>query len=762
MATDIIARGMAASSVRPGSDGKIPAEYLPSYVDDIIDLLTISDTAPATCAEGDKYYNSTSKLIFTATGTNTWGTTGETPASGVIYINTAEDPSGSYRWDGLNLVLIGASGGQTIQYTEMPTAEAAIEGEIVQYIGDTDSTYTNGYFYKCVSDGQDPATYSWENIQVQTGSGDAPIPYYFVITRQGYQDVNTIDDTIRALYNDVKNGKYFSAYTQRPWYSYTPGQATTLNMWLWTLENNVTNGNGTVVLKFKNFAYDREIYLNVVLNITNDEVVSRTQNMSQTIMAKTLQQNPDFAYATTVLDTDNRVSYVPTKDFHPSTKKYVDDNIKNKTLLLNYDAGDYNDIYFNAENIFGTTLPATEIKKTSNLYNYSIDYTYTTAQAISPATNFLLNFVIMAGGSYISAQSVQLEISVVRDSIALKTITKTLDISRTTGLTADSSTINAQLKFNLELEEPLAIQANDIFRVKIINMQCGSVYGYLYSSASDPTYIEQYSNGINAEYVYDTINGATYSQHEINAMGGGGDAPIYLITGTTQADVDKINECCNLFTQNKPFTAYYKSTAQYGPKYVPITFFTMGTSDIFMNFIGWAGYSGNGQTLVFGQIQGTGTPGQYSAIQIYDDPSTYREVISESYFSNLTNYSAYKNQVLENNNGTLNWVDGSVDPTVITDNNTTYTIASLTGNKAYKLGELTDLTITAVTTFDRESIIYFSSGSTPTDISIPDTIVNLGDAPTMTTSGGVNTGTCEASKSYIISILNNIAVWKAY
>ena len=181
-----------------------------------------------------------------------------------------------------------------------------------------------------------------------------------------------------------------------------------------------------------------------------------------------------------------------------------------------------------------------------------------------------------------------------------------------------------------------------------------------------------------------------------------------------------------------------------------------------MNFIGWAGYSGNGQTLVFGQIQGTGTPGQYSAIQIYDDPSTYREVISESYFSNLTNYSAYKNQVLENNNGTLNWVDGSVDPTVITDNNATYTIASLTGNKAYKLGELTDLTITAVTTFDRESIIYFSSGSTPTDISIPDSLTNLGDVPTLTTASNVSTGTCEANKSYIIAVLNNIAVWKAY
>ena len=108
------------------------------------------------------------------------------------------------------------------------------------------------------------------------------------------------------------------------------------------------------------------------------------------------------------------------------------------------------------------------------------------------------------------------------------------------------------------------------------------------------------------------------------------------------------------------------------------------------------------------------------------------------------------------------YVDGLASPTVTTSATSTYTIASLTGNKVYKLGEITDLTITAITTFDKESTIYFESGSTATDISIPDTLTNLGDVPTLTASGGVNTGTCEASKNYIISVLNNIAIWKNY
>lgn len=54
---------------------------------------------------------------------------------------------------------------------EMPTADESNLGVIYQYTGETDADYTNGYFYKCVSDGQDPATYSWERVNVQPGGG---------------------------------------------------------------------------------------------------------------------------------------------------------------------------------------------------------------------------------------------------------------------------------------------------------------------------------------------------------------------------------------------------------------------------------------------------------------------------------------------------------------------------------------------------------------------------------------------------------------
>lgn len=57
------------------------------------------------------------------------------------------------------------------QVSTLPTASATEEGKIYQFIGTTTASYTNGYFYKCVSDGQNPATYSWEEVEVQASSG---------------------------------------------------------------------------------------------------------------------------------------------------------------------------------------------------------------------------------------------------------------------------------------------------------------------------------------------------------------------------------------------------------------------------------------------------------------------------------------------------------------------------------------------------------------------------------------------------------------
>ena len=67
-----------------------------------------------------------------------------------------------YLWDGTQWVA------QThlVQESVMPTASAKYLGKMYQYIGVTDSNFTHGYVYECVSDGQTIPTFTWENVEV--------------------------------------------------------------------------------------------------------------------------------------------------------------------------------------------------------------------------------------------------------------------------------------------------------------------------------------------------------------------------------------------------------------------------------------------------------------------------------------------------------------------------------------------------------------------------------------------------------------------
>lgn len=58
------------------------------------------------------------------------------------------------------------NGGSAIQVDLLPHPSADELGKIYEFIGST-GTYVNGYFYECVSDEQNPPTYSWVQKNVQ-------------------------------------------------------------------------------------------------------------------------------------------------------------------------------------------------------------------------------------------------------------------------------------------------------------------------------------------------------------------------------------------------------------------------------------------------------------------------------------------------------------------------------------------------------------------------------------------------------------------
>lgn len=101
-----------------------------------------------------------------------------------VYWNNGSNVSGWKTWqeplvsgtniktiNGTSLLGSGDITTEAIQVSTMPTAAADELGKVYQFIGTT-GTYTHGYFYECVSDGQTPATYSWSQLNVQpTPSG---------------------------------------------------------------------------------------------------------------------------------------------------------------------------------------------------------------------------------------------------------------------------------------------------------------------------------------------------------------------------------------------------------------------------------------------------------------------------------------------------------------------------------------------------------------------------------------------------------------
>lgn len=108
-------KGAANGVASLDSGGKIPASQLPAGYDNVDMLQSFVTTNPSSNMKiGQKFYNTTTKKIFTATS----ATTGvETAVEGgdKIYINITENKS--YRWTGATMVAVGDGSGVALGTT---------------------------------------------------------------------------------------------------------------------------------------------------------------------------------------------------------------------------------------------------------------------------------------------------------------------------------------------------------------------------------------------------------------------------------------------------------------------------------------------------------------------------------------------------------------------------------------------------------------------------------------------------------------------
>ena len=153
----------------------------------------------------DGYYNPLNQLFYEDSSFLN-PITGE---DNTIYVDL--NTNGLYRYNGAIFIKVSSSA-ESIQVDTMPTADSTQLNKIYQYIGATDTNYTNGYFYKCKFDG---TNYYWDGIPTQDAYtkaeigalSDLPDPSKTVTQNiellQG--SMSTLQGSVLNIKNDVTN-----------------------------------------------------------------------------------------------------------------------------------------------------------------------------------------------------------------------------------------------------------------------------------------------------------------------------------------------------------------------------------------------------------------------------------------------------------------------------------------------------------------------------------------------------------------------------
>ena len=331
-------------------------------------------------------------LCNLTTGIATLSLSGVLPTDNTTeYIPTADyHPATKYYVD--------INAGQTIQYSTMPTASEETVGRVVQYVGATDQNYTNGYFYIATAntpeDSADPTTYTWEQLEVQPSGGGGAVKDIDISTHSSY---SATVHSASYYYYEFDKGIYFihDSITD------TEGTSSEVHIALGNYNSNVlfarlpflliiSQGNNTMTYNFTVIGSvmnnkdarlvvgeigsprlrDSGFYVqgNVSKSYFLKDVITDYSNSS----SHTYTDNETFA-----LSTVNTKAYTPTANYHPATKKYVDDNKgSDPYIVINYRKDSNETILEKMQGWYNAYIQG----KTIDLYYAS----YFSASAVSP------------------------------------------------------------------------------------------------------------------------------------------------------------------------------------------------------------------------------------------------------------------------------------------------------------------------------------------------------------------------------------------
>ena len=243
------------------------------------------------------------------------------------------------------------------QYSTMPQASSETVGEIVQYIGTTNNTYTHGYFYEGdsieVLDGETfetITTYVWRHIDVQSSnylakdntSSYTPTGNYNPATKKYvddscaksyeiyYWDGKSSSQTASnlQLFQDILD-KHLAGkdivivrsevssnyiYPQIYVFDHTVTPTISSSTASYTINSQVKMIKGIS----PNYSEFQQTYNKIQINMTAADVTTVTSVTTSSSTTRGTFLETEYNYGT---------PFTPTQNGHPATKKYVDDSI---------------------------------------------------------------------------------------------------------------------------------------------------------------------------------------------------------------------------------------------------------------------------------------------------------------------------------------------------------------------------------------------------------------------------------------------------
>lgn len=230
------------------------------------------------------------------------------------------------------------------QVSTMPTASSTLEGKVYQYVGATDQTYTNGYFYKCV---EESGAYTWQQLDVQPAGqvGDNGVPRY-LLTCNG-SNANTMRADMKTVMLGILN--YYLSHEGRLPFAFllkTGNSYKEINRITTTPSDNYVSVTFMVADNLhyaketqwgvKYLAYYNSASFTVYVDPTewdNGELTtiyyrSQFDDTANTTCEVSGSDLVGFLPVDTyVLGMGNTTAYTPSNPYNPATKKYVDDLI---------------------------------------------------------------------------------------------------------------------------------------------------------------------------------------------------------------------------------------------------------------------------------------------------------------------------------------------------------------------------------------------------------------------------------------------------